>query len=164
MIGGAAAGIGIQDAWSSQWARQPPGDPYTGLDLSALDGVLDLSVADLTCRVEAGSATTGWTGTWPRPAWNGRYGRCRGKRAWPRPIFSGAAHAASGLFPNPRDWILGGTLVSGRGEIVTTGGATVKNSAGYDLVRSCFGSMGGAGRPGTAAAAAAPAPRKREWN
>lgn len=142
VIGGAAAGIGILDAWSSQWARQPPGDPYAGLDLSALDGVLDLSVADLTCRVEAGIshdrldrhlAAAGLE--WPvRPL----PGQTRLAQAY----LSGAAHAASGLFPNPRDWILGGTLVSGRGEIVTTGGATVKNSAGYDLVRSCFGSMG----------------------
>ena len=53
MIGGGKA-IGILDAWSTHWTRKPPQVEFTGLDLSALDGLLDLSAGDLTCRVEAG--------------------------------------------------------------------------------------------------------------
>ena len=142
MIGGSNQRFGILAAWSSHWARRPPEPGFTGLDLGALDRVLDLSPGDLTCRVEAGighkqlAAHLDAVGLeWPvRPL--------PGQTRLAQTYLSGAAFSTSALFPNPRDWILGGTLVSGRGEIVTTGGATVKNSAGYDLARSCFGSMG----------------------
>jgi FAD/FMN-containing dehydrogenase len=142
MIGASDQKLGILAAWSSHWARRPPRSEFTGLDLSSLDRVLDLSAGDLTCRVEAGirhdrlAAHLDTVGLeWPvQPL--------PGQTRLAQTYLSGAAFTTSALFPNPRDWILGGTLVSGRGEIVTTGGATVKNSAGYDLVRSCFGSMG----------------------
>ena len=142
MIGGSNQRLGVLAAWSSPWARRPPEADFTGLELSALDRMLDLSPGDLTCRVEAGighqqlAAHLDAVGLeWPvRPL--------PGQARLAQTYLSGAAFSTSALFPNPRDWILGGTLVSGRGEIVTTGGATVKNSAGYDLARSCFGSMG----------------------
>ena len=142
MVAGSRARIGIRAAWASPWSRRAPDCEHLGLDLDAIDRVLSLSPGDLTCRVEAGighdrlaSQLAAAGLEWPvRPL--------PGQTRLAQTYLSGAASAASALFPNPRDWILGGTLVSGRGEIVTTGGATVKNSAGYDLARSCFGSMG----------------------
>ncbi len=161
MIGGSNQKLGILAAWSSHWARKPPQTEYIGLDLSALDRVLDLSEGDLTCRVEAGigherlAAHLQSVGLeWPvRPL--------PGQTRLAQTYLSGAAFTTSALFPNPRDWVLGGTLVSGRGEIVTTGGATVKNSAGYDLVRSCFGSMGVLAAPAQLQLRLRPLPQKR---
>ena len=161
MIGGAEARIGILAAWSSHWGRRPPEAEYTGLDLGALDRVLSLSEGDLTCRVEAGIAHDKLAAQlesagleWPlRPL--------PGQARLSQTYLSGAAFAGSALFPNPRDWILGGTLVSGRGEIVTTGGATVKNSAGYDLARSCFGSMGALAVPAQLQLRLRPRPQER---
>ncbi|MYB16299.1 MAG: FAD-binding oxidoreductase [Chloroflexi bacterium] len=142
MIGGGSQGIGILAGWSSHWTRKPPRVEFTGLDLSALDRLLDLSAGDLTCRVEAGISLGSLTAHLDPVGLEWPVQPLPGQTRLAQTFLSGAAYATSALFPNPRDWILGGTLVSGRGEIVTTGGATVKNSAGYDLVRSCFGSMG----------------------
>ena len=52
--------------------------------------------------------------------------------AGPRRAYSGAV----------RDFILGATIVNGKGEIVTAGGKVMKNVAGFDLFRPMAGSMG----------------------
>lgn len=161
MLKGSRERVGIQAAWSSLWARRPPDFEYTALDLSGLENILDISAADLTCRVEAGISHDRLARhldavglDWPvRPL--------PGQARLVQTYLSGAAFAASALLPNPRDWILGGTLVSGRGETVTTGGATVKNSAGYDLVRSCFGSMGVLAAPAQLQLRLRPRPQQR---
>lgn len=142
LIGGSTQKLGIVAAWSSPWTRQPPQAEFIGLDLSALDRVLDFSPGDLTCRVEAGISHERLTAHLDAVGLEWPVHPLPGQTNLAQTYLSGAAISTSALFPNPRDWILGGTLVSGRGEIVTTGGATVKNSAGYDLARSCFGSMG----------------------
>ena len=113
-----------------------------GMDLSSLDRVLDLSAGDLTCRVEAGISHDRLAVHLDAVGLEWPVQPLPGQTRLAQTYLSGAAYATSAIFANPRDWILGGTLVSGRGEVVTTGGATVKNSAGYDLIRSCFGSMG----------------------
>ena len=160
-VAGATSRVGILAAWGSKWSRCPPEGEFTGLDLAAMGRLFDLSAGDLTCRVETGIdhgeltrllAAAGLE--WPlRPL--------PGQASLAHTYLSGAAYAASALFPNPRDWILGGTLVSGRGETVTTGGATIKNSAGYDLARSCFGSMGLAAAPAQLQLRLRPLPEKR---
>ncbi len=141
-VTGAAGRIGILAAWGSHWGRRPPPGKYAGLELTAMDKILDFSTGDLTCRVEIGIGHQGLTRRLSEAGLEWPLQPLPGQTDLAQTYLSGAAYADSALFPNPRDWILGGTLVSGRGEIVTTGGATVKNSAGYDLARSCFGSMG----------------------
>ena len=138
----ARSGIGIRDAWGTLWSREPPPGEYSALDLSGLDRVLDLSAGDLTCRVESGISHAKLASELEAAGLDWPLRPLPGQDRLAQTYLSGAAWSASALFPNPRDWILGSTLVSGRGETVTTGGATVKNSAGYDLARSCFGSMG----------------------
>jgi FAD/FMN-containing dehydrogenase len=46
-----------------------------------------------------------------------------------------------------RDLLLGCQFVNGRGELVTAGGRTVKNVAGYDLTKFMVGQAGAFGRP-----------------
>ncbi|MFE8647046.1 glycolate oxidase subunit GlcE [Sphingomonas sp. NCPPB 2930] len=52
---------------------------------------------------------------------------------------SGPARANLG---SVRDYVLGATLVNGRGEVLTFGGQVMKNVAGYDVSRVLAGSMG----------------------
>ena len=41
-----------------------------------------------------------------------------------------------------RRWVLGARLVDGTGEVLTVGGATVKNSVGYGVTHALWGSQG----------------------
>jgi FAD/FMN-containing dehydrogenase len=52
---------------------------------------------------------------------------------------SGPARAAAGPL---RDYVLGATILNGRGEILTFGGQVMKNVAGYDVSRLMAGSWG----------------------
>jgi glycolate oxidase FAD binding subunit len=52
---------------------------------------------------------------------------------------AGPARASAG---SVRDYVLGATLVNGRGELLTFGGQVMKNVAGYDISRVLAGSMG----------------------
>jgi glycolate oxidase FAD binding subunit len=52
---------------------------------------------------------------------------------------AGPARAASG---GVRDYVLGATLLNGKGEVVSFGGQVMKNVAGYDLARVLPGSLG----------------------
>jgi glycolate oxidase FAD binding subunit len=52
---------------------------------------------------------------------------------------SGPARASVGAV---RDYVLGATLVNGRGEVLTFGGQVMKNVAGYDVSRVLAGSLG----------------------
>ncbi len=138
--GGAA--IGISQSWGTIWSRSEPGGEFTRISLAGLTDLLSLAKGDLTCRVGAGISHRALADQlsargleWPlRPL--------PGQSLIAQSYLSGAASAGSGIFSNPRDWLLGSTLISGRGELVTSGGATLKNSSGYDLGRACMGSMG----------------------
>ncbi|MDO9196139.1 glycolate oxidase subunit GlcE, partial [Rhodoferax sp.] len=52
---------------------------------------------------------------------------------------SGPARANAGAV---RDFVLGVTLLNGRGELLTFGGQVMKNVAGYDVSRLMVGAMG----------------------
>jgi len=52
---------------------------------------------------------------------------------------SGPARAAAGAV---RDYVLGATLLDGRGEVLSFGGQVMKNVAGYDVSRLLAGSLG----------------------
>ena len=52
---------------------------------------------------------------------------------------SGPARASVGAV---RDYVLGVTLVNGKGELLTFGGQVIKNVAGYDVSRLMAGSLG----------------------
>ncbi len=52
---------------------------------------------------------------------------------------SGPARASAGAV---RDYVLGLTMINGRGEVLTFGGQVMKNVAGYDVSRLIAGSLG----------------------
>ena len=52
---------------------------------------------------------------------------------------AGPARAAAG---GVRDYLLGATIINGRGELLAFGGQVMKNVAGYDIARVLVGSLG----------------------
>lgn len=57
-------------------------------------------------------------------------------------VAAGLAGPARGAVGGVRDYVLGATLINGRGEVLSFGGQVMKNVAGYDVSRSLAGSMG----------------------
>ncbi|MBS0445458.1 MAG: glycolate oxidase subunit GlcE [Proteobacteria bacterium] len=57
-------------------------------------------------------------------------------------VAAGLAGPARAAVGGVRDFVLGATMVNGRGELLTFGGQVMKNVAGYDVSRLLAGSMG----------------------
>ncbi len=57
-------------------------------------------------------------------------------------VAAGLAGPARAAVGSVRDYVLGATLLNGRGELLTFGGQVMKNVAGYDVARLLAGSMG----------------------
>ena len=57
-------------------------------------------------------------------------------------IASGRATTIAAQDAPARRWVLGARLVDGAGELLTVGGATVKNSVGYGVTHALWGSQG----------------------
>lgn len=57
-------------------------------------------------------------------------------------VAAGLAGPARAAVGSVRDFVLGVTMINGRGELLTFGGQVMKNVAGYDVSRLMAGSMG----------------------
>jgi glycolate oxidase FAD binding subunit len=57
-------------------------------------------------------------------------------------VAAGLAGPARSAVGGVRDYVLGASLLNGRGELLTFGGQVMKNVAGYDVSRLLAGSMG----------------------
>jgi len=57
-------------------------------------------------------------------------------------VAAGLAGPARAAVGGVRDYVLGATLLSGRGELMRFGGTVMKNVAGYDVSRALAGSLG----------------------
>ncbi|HRI19216.1 MAG TPA: glycolate oxidase subunit GlcE, partial [Burkholderiaceae bacterium] len=57
-------------------------------------------------------------------------------------VAAGLAGPARAAVGSVRDYVLGATLLNGRGEVVSFGGQVMKNVAGYDVSRLLAGSLG----------------------
>ena len=57
-------------------------------------------------------------------------------------VAAGLAGPARAAVGSVRDYVLGATLLNGRGEVLSFGGQVMKNVAGYDVSRLLAGSMG----------------------
>ena len=57
-------------------------------------------------------------------------------------VAAGLAGPARAVVGGVRDYLLGATLLNGRGELLSFGGTVMKNVAGYDVSRLLAGSMG----------------------
>jgi len=123
------------------YGELPQGDP---LDVRPLEGISRYEPSELVVTVRAGT---------PLAALEAVLAEQRQCLPFEPPRFSdggtvggmvaaglaGPARASAG---GVRDYLLGATLLNGRGELLTFGGQVMKNVAGYDVSRSLAGSMG----------------------
>ena len=122
------------------------GEPPTGeiLDTRTLTGIPSYEPSELVVTVRAGTPLT------ELEALLAQHGQCL---PFEPPHFgpgatvggmvaaglSGPARASVGAV---RDYVLGVTMLNGRGELLTFGGTVMKNVAGYDVSRLIAGSLG----------------------
>jgi len=113
------------------------------MDMSRMDSILEISVGDLCCVVEAGCVYQDLNdalaphGFWFPPS-PGSSDACQ--------IGGMVAANASGMkavkYGATRDYVLGLTFVKANGDIVKAGTRTLKDSSGYQLARLMVGSEG----------------------
>ncbi len=134
--------LDIRGGGTKAWYGEAPvGD---ALDVSALAGISSYEPTELVVTVRAGTplaaleATLAEQGQW-LPFEPPRYGAASTVGGMVAAGLSGPGRAAAG---GVRDYVLGVTLLNGRGEVLSFGGQVMKNVAGYDVSRLLAGSMG----------------------
>ena len=122
------------------------GEPSQGelLDTRGLTGITSYEPSELVVTVRAGTplveleallASSGQCLPFEPP----HYGPSATVGGMVASGLSGPARASAG---SVRDYVLGITMLNGRGELLTFGGQVMKNVAGYDVSRLIAGSLG----------------------
>jgi len=142
-----AAGRGqplcIRGGGSKDFYGEPAQDGET-LSTAALSGIVSYEPSELVVTVRAGTPLA------ELEALLAAQGQCL---PFEPPHFGGGATVggmvAAGLsgparasVGSVRDFVLGATLINGRGQVLVFGGQVMKNVAGYDVSRLLAGSMG----------------------
>ena len=125
-----------------------PSDAPADLALSTrrLNRVLEVAPADLVATAEAGVAMAALDRALAdRGAWLPLDPPGHPERSIGSVIATGTAGPLRHGHGPVRDHILGGTIVTGDGRVITAGGRVVKNVAGYDLTRLQVGGFGAFG-------------------
>ncbi len=123
------------------YGQTPQGQP---LDVTGLVGISSYEPSELVVTVRGGTPLT------ELEAALAEWGQCL---AFEPPRFApggtvggmvaaGLAGPARVSAGSVRDYVLGATLLNGRGEVLSFGGQVMKNVAGYDVSRVLAGSMG----------------------
>ncbi len=123
------------------YGETPRGEPF---DVTGLAGISSYEPSELVVTARCGTRLA------ELEAALAEHGQCL---AFEPPQFGPAATVggmvAAGLAGPPRaavgsvrDYVLGTTLLNGRGEVLSFGGQVMKNVAGYDVSRLLAGSMG----------------------
>jgi glycolate oxidase FAD binding subunit len=118
--------------------------PAERLDVRALAGISSHEPSELVVTVRAGTplaeleAALAHENQWlafepPRYAPGGTVGGM---------VAAGLAGPARASAGTVRDYVLGATLLDGRGQVLVFGGQVMKNVAGYDVSRALAGSLG----------------------
>lgn len=144
---GLAHGAGWRVAIEGAGTWQPDDAPAdVVLSTRGLDQVTDLRAADLVVTAQGGVSfdqlrrTALENGTWLALDPPGRPDRTLGSV-----LATATAGPLRHGFGPLRDQVLGLTVVTGDGRVVRAGGTTVKNVAGFDLVKLHVGGFGGFG-------------------
>ena len=125
------------------------GEPLVGepLDLRPLAGVSSYEPSELVVTVRAGTplaeleallATKGQCLPFEPP----RFAGAHGPGTVGGMVAAGLAGPARAAVGGVRDYVLGATLLNGKGEVLSFGGQVMKNVAGYDVSRLLAGSLG----------------------
>jgi glycolate oxidase FAD binding subunit len=123
---------------------EPIADDSSVLDLRGLSGISSYEPSELVVTVRAGTPLAELETTLaaqgqclpfepPRFASGGTVGGM---------VAAGLAGPARAAVGGVRDYVLGATLLNGRGELLSFGGQVMKNVAGYDVSRVLAGSLG----------------------
>ncbi|MBB1162908.1 glycolate oxidase subunit GlcE [Aquariibacter albus] len=124
----------------------PEGEPLSTL---ALQGISSYEPTELVVTARAGTplaeleatlAAQGQCLPFEPPRLPGADGQAAGTVGGM--VAAGLAGPARATAGSVRDYVLGATVVNGRGELLSFGGQVMKNVAGYDLARLLAGSMG----------------------
>jgi glycolate oxidase FAD binding subunit len=138
----AKTALDIRGGGTKAWYGEAPrGEP---LDVRPLAGISSYEPTELVVTVRAGTplaeleATLAEKGQClpfepPRFAQGGTVGGM---------VAAGLAGPARATVGGVRDYVLGATLLNGRGEVLSFGGQVMKNVAGYDVSRLLAGSLG----------------------
>lgn len=116
----------------------------TPLDLTPLSGVLQYQPSELVITVAAG---TPLSEVETLLAQHGQYlpfepPRLTGSETMGGVVSAGLAGPARATSGGVRDYLLGASLLDGRGRHLTFGGQVIKNVAGYDVSRLMAGALG----------------------
>lgn len=134
----------IEGCGSKRFYGYPPSPELDRLDVSAHRGIIDYEPVELVMHVRAGTRLS---------EINQLLSDNNQLLPFEPPDFDATATiggvVASGLSGprrpwagSVRDYVLGVTLITGRGEILVFGGQVMKNVAGYDVSRLLTGSLG----------------------
>ncbi|KQT12239.1 glycolate oxidase subunit GlcE [Ramlibacter sp. Leaf400] len=122
------------------------GEPATGevLETAGLNGIRSYEPSELVVTVGAGTPLAELEATLARegqclPFEPPRFGGAATVGGMVAAGLSGPARASVG---SVRDYVLGLSMVNGRGELLTFGGQVMKNVAGYDVSRLMAGALG----------------------
>ena len=137
----------VRIAGAGTWlAGGRPVRATTALSVAADSGIVEYVPGDLTLTARAGTrlarieSAVAAEGQWlPLSPWGGSEGTLGATISTATP---GPMRVA---FGDPRDVVLGLEFVTGKGDVVRSGGRVVKNVAGFDLTRLLTGSWGSLG-------------------
>jgi len=129
---------GQTKAW---YGEAPQGEP---LDVTPLAGISSYEPTELVVTARAGTTLIALEAALAEagqclPFEPPRFGPAGTVGGMVAAGLAGPARAAMG---SVRDYVLGATLLNGRGEVVSFGGQVMKNVAGYDVSRLLAGSLG----------------------
>ena len=136
--------LGIEGNGSKSFYGYPPSADLKRLDVAVHRGIIDYEPAELVMHVRAGTrlseinrllSDNNQSLPFEPPDFEANAtigGVIASGLSGPRRPYAGSA----------RDFVLGITLITGRGEILEFGGQVMKNVAGYDVSRLVTGSLG----------------------
>jgi glycolate oxidase FAD binding subunit len=143
--------LAIRGGGSKDFCVEPPPAQAVALDTRGLAGVSSYEPTELVVTARAGTplveleallATHGQCLPFEPP----HFGLAQGAMATVGGmVAAGLAGPARAAVGGVRDYVLGATLLNGRGEVLSFGGQVMKNVAGYDVSRLLAGSMGALG-------------------